>query len=117
MSSIRINMNSPQKILLARSLNKNGVGQTKFTKECAKAFNNYVPYDKGRLKDMMVNLEATKIIYSAPYAKKQYYNNKGMGKQGNSSGGKRGKLWDRRSWIDNGNNIVQTIANFCGGHT
>ena len=114
---VRLIMNPTQKILLARALNKNGAGQAKFTKECAKAFNNYVPYDKGRLKDMMVTLETSKIIYSAPYAKRQFYTNKGMGKQGSSAGGKRGKMWSARSWIDNGDNIIQTVADFCGGHT
>jgi len=74
-----------------------------------------VPYDTGRLKDMMITMEASRITYSAPYAKSQYYNNKGMGKQGESMGGKRGKLWDKRCWITSGDTITRTIANFCGG--
>jgi len=113
---IMIFMDATQKILLKRYLNNNGQAQILFTKECAKFFNGYIPYSTGRLKDMMVTLETNKIIYSAPYAQSQFYNNKGMGKQGNSLGGKRGKMWSNRSWIDNGNTIVQTIANFCGGH-
>ena len=115
-TTVKIVMNPTQKILLARALNKNGAGQVKFTKECAKNFDGYVPYLTGRLKNMMITIETNKIIYSAPYAKKQYYTNKGMGRQGNSLGGKRGKFWDKRSWVDNGNNIIQTIARFCGGH-
>jgi len=114
--SIKINMDPTQKILLKRALNKNGAGQVKFTKECAKNFNNYIPYDTGRLKDMMITIGTDKITYSAPYAKKQFYTNKGMGRQGDSMGGKRGKMWSNRSWIDNGDDIVQTIASFCGGH-
>lgn len=108
-------MNDTQKILLKRHLNKNGEAQVKFTKEVAKEFNNYTPYDTGRLKDMMVELQPSKIIYNAPYAKKQYYTNKGMGKQGENIGGTRGKYWDRRCWIDNGDRIVKSIANFVGG--
>ena len=114
-AKVKVVMDNTQKILLKRYLNKNGKAQVRFTKECAKAFNNYVPFDTGRLKDDMVQLETSRIIYNAPYSRKQYYSNKGLGKQGNQVGGKRGKFWDKRAWVDNGDKIVQTIAEFCGG--
>ena len=84
-------MNNTQKILLKRYLNKNGEAQVKFTKEVAKECNNYIPFNTGRLKDMMVELQPSKIIYNAPYAREQFYNNKGKGKQGLNKGGLRGK--------------------------
>lgn len=108
-------MNDTQKLLLKRYLNKNGEAQVRFTKEVAKEFNNYIPFKTGRLKDMMVELQPSKIIYNAPYARKQFYNNKGNGKQGLSQGGLRGKRWDRRCWADNGDKIVKSIADFVGG--
>lgn len=111
----KLKMDDTQKILLKRHLNKNGEGQVRFTKEVAKECNNYIPFDTGRLKDMMVELQPSKIIYNAPYARQQFYNNKGNGKQGSSLGGLRGKRWDRRCWIDQGDKIVKTIADFCGG--
>ena len=114
-TKVKVVMDNNQKILLKRALNKNGKAQVKFTKECAKAFNNYTPYDTGRLKDDMVQLETSRIIYSAPYARKQYYSNKGLGKQGTQVGGKRGKFWDKRAWADNGDSIVKSIADFVGG--
>lgn len=114
-NNIRVNMNPTAIIMARRKLQRDGEAQVLFTKECAKAFNNYVPFDTGRLKDMMITIETSKITYSAPYAKKQYYTNKGMGKQGESAGGKRGKLWDKRCWIGNGDALVRTIADFCGG--
>ncbi|WP_346962397.1 minor capsid protein [Clostridium sp.] len=114
-TNVKVEINDTQKILLKRHLNKNGQGQIKFTKECAKAMNNYIPFKTGRLKDMMITLSADKITYNAPYAAKNYYLNKGMGKGGESVGGLRGKMWDRRMWIDKGDNIVKTIAEFCGG--
>lgn len=110
-------MNDAQKILLKRYLNANGEAQVKFTQEVAKEFNNYVPLDTGRLKDMTVELQPSKIIYNAPYARKQFYNNKGNGKQGLNQGGLRGKRWDRRCWIDNGDRIVKSIAEFVGGRS
>ena len=114
---VRIKMDKTQKILLKRHLNKNGKAQVKFTKEVAKYSNNYVPFLTGRLKDMSVELKPDKIIYNAPYAKRQYYTNKGMGKQGTSIGGLRGKFWDRRAFIDHGDKIVKSIADFCGGRS
>ncbi|WP_346935311.1 minor capsid protein [Clostridium sp.] len=114
-TNVRVDIDDSQKILLKRYLNKNGRAQVEFTKQVAKHSNNYVPFKTGRLKDMMVTLESDKIIYSAPYAKKQYYTNKGEGREGNSVGGLRGKQWTRRAWIDHGDKIVQSIAEFVGG--
>ena len=116
-TNVRVEMDDTQKILLKRYLNKNGQAQVKFTKEVAKSCNNYVPFKTGRLKDMMVTLGTDKITYNAPYAAKQYYLNKGMGRGGESVGGLRGKRWDRRMWISNGDKIVQSIAEFVGGRS
>lgn len=114
-TNVKVEINPTQQILLKRYLDKNGRAQVQFTKLVARYSNNYIPYRTGRLKDMMVTLESDRIIYSAPYAKKQYYTNKGEGRGGESVGGLRGKRWDRRMWISNGDKIVQSIAEFCGG--
>lgn len=113
-TTVKVNMDSTQKILLKRSLNKNGEAQVFFTKECAKAMNNYVPFDKGRLKDMTVELGNDFVKYNADYAKMQYYKNQGNGKSGTNKGGLRGKLWNRRMWVNKGNEIVKKVANYCG---
>lgn len=113
----RLKLNDTQMILLKRHLNKDGQAQEHFTKECAKWMNNYVPFDTGRLKDMSVELQPDKIIYNTPYARKQFYNNKGNGKQGTATGGLRGKRWDKRCWIDNGDKIVKELAKFVGGRS
>ena len=114
MTKVRIKMDHSQKILLKRGLNKNGKGQVFFTKECAKVFNNFIPFKTGRMKDMMVFIETSKIKYNAPYAEEQYYRNKGNGKQGMNNGGLRGPYWDRRSWAVNGDEVVKKTAKFCG---
>lgn len=74
-----------------------------------------VPYKTGRLKDIMISIETDRIVFNAPYSKKQYYLNEGMGRGGTSQGGLRGKMWDKRMWINNGDKIVKTIAEFVGG--
>lgn len=114
-TNVKIKMDDIGKILLKRSLNKDGKAQEKFTKEIAKYSDNYVPFKTGRLKNMMIEIQTSKIIYKAPYAKKQYYSNKGMGKQGVSLGGLRGKYWDKRMWSDKGNDIIKSVAQFVGG--
>lgn len=116
-TNVRVDIDDSQKILLKRYLNKNGRAQVEFTKQVAKYSNNYVPFKTGRLKDMMVTLERDRIIYSAPYAKRAFYTNKGNGRSGTSSGGLRGKQWTRRMFIDHGDKIVQSIAEFVGGRS
>ena len=56
MATTRLVMQPTQKILLKRKLNRNGAAQVFFTKECAKEFNNYVPFLTGRLKDVMITI-------------------------------------------------------------
>lgn len=114
-TNVRIQMDDTGKILLKRYLNKDGQAQEKFTKEVAKYSDNYVPFQTGRLKNMMIEIKTNKIIYNAPYARKQYYTNKGNGKEGTSLGGLRGKFWDKRMWNDRGNDVVKSIAQFVGG--
>ncbi|APQ71857.1 minor capsid protein [Clostridium botulinum] len=111
-TTVKIQIDKTEKILLKRYLNKNGQAQIKFTQEVAKQCNNYVPFLTGRLKDMSVELKTDKIIYNAPYAAKQYYTNKG-----GNRGALRGKFWDKRMWSDKGDRIVQTVADFAGGRT
>lgn len=115
-TTVRVRMDPTQKILLKRYLNQDGRAQVKFTKECAKFMNAYIPYATGRLKDMMVTINPTNVTYNAPYAAKQYYTNAGNGRQGSSAGGIRGKQWAPRMWTAKGDEIVETIASFVGGH-
>ena len=113
---IKIQINT-QEILRKRGLNKDGSAQILFTKECAKAMNNYVPFLSGRLKDMTVEIGTDFVAYNAPYAAKQYRENAGEGKQGENLGGLRGKLWDKRMWPQQGDHILKTISDFIGGHS
>lgn len=63
---------------------------------------------------MDIELKTDKIIYNAPYAKKQYYSNAGNGIDGTNKGGLRGKRWDKRCWVNKGSEIVERTARFCG---
>ncbi len=77
--NVRIEINSTKDILAKRKLQDDGPAQQLFTKECALCFNNYVPFKSGTLKDLDVKTNVDNIVYYAPYARKQYYENKGNG--------------------------------------
>lgn len=112
---VRIEINSTKDILAKRKLQDGGPAQQLFTKECALCFNNYVPFKSGTLKDLDVKINVDNIVYYAPYARKQYYENKGNGIGGVSRNGRRGKLWDKRAWADHGEEIIDKVASFVGG--
>ena len=112
-TKITVKMDKPKTILTKRKLNKDGKAQVYFTNQCAKYMNNYVPFLTGRLKDEDVEIGTNYVKYNAPYARKQYYTNKGTGKRNLS--GLRGKLWDKKMWTYKGKEILKNLANYVGG--
>lgn len=110
-TSVKLNIDSADKILLKRYLNHNGKAQQFFTHEVRRLSEPYVPHLSGNLKDEAVeNIDS--IEYVKPYARKQYYENSGKNR---SKSLKAGKEWDKRMWADDGKQIVQSVARFCGG--
>ena len=78
---IRMQIDPADKILLKRSLNKNGEGQRFFTHEVRRLSDPYVPKRSGKLKNTAVETK-TSITYNTPYARRQYYEHKGDGLRG-----------------------------------
>lgn len=115
-TKVTINLDPTQKILLKRNLNKDGNAQIKFTNEVARHSDQYIPKLVGTLKNQK-RIRISKIIYTQPYARRQYYENAGKGEEGISKGGLRGKQWDKRMWADRGSGIVESIAKFVGGRS
>lgn len=119
-TNIKLDIDPADKILLKRSLNKNGKGQKFFTHEVRRLSDGYVPFQTGTLKRTAQEL-TDRIEYVQPYARRQYYENQGTGRQGTTKHSKhnykclRGKRWTERCWADRGKEIVQSVANFCGG--
>lgn len=106
MFTVKINLNPTEKILLKRNLNKNGAAQRFFTSEVRRLSDAYVPFDNGPLKNTAVE-SINKITYVQPYARRQYYENKGQGL--------RGKEWTKRCWADRGREITNAVSKFVGG--
>lgn len=115
MFKVKVKINSTEDILKKRHLNTNGLAQRFFTNEVARLANPYVPFKNGALKDKQVEIRVDKIIYKAPYAKKQYNENAGFGKEGINRGGLRGKQWIPRMMNARGKEIVGSVAKFVGG--
>lgn len=65
-----------KKIIEKRGLESGGKVQQKIDSECLRLMDPYIPKDTGALRDSgILNTEigSGKIIYSNPYARKQYY--------------------------------------------
>ena len=106
MAKIRLQIDPVDRILLKRSLNKNGAGQRFFTHKVRRLSDPYVPFLTGVLKNTATE-EVNRITYNTPYARRQYYENPGTGL--------RGPHWTERMWADRGKEIVKVTAAYCGG--
>lgn len=105
---VKINIDSANAILAKRKLGKGGEAQRFAVHEVRRITDDYVPFLNGPLKNTAVENEDS-IEYVQPYARKQYYENKGNGL--------RGKEWDKRAWADRGEEITESVAEFIGGKT
>ena len=73
----------------------------------------YVPMQTGMLKKSGISgtvIGSGEVEYIAPYGRKQYYENAGMGKEGmNRGGGLRGKEWFERMKADHKDEILEGL--------
>ena len=140
-ATIVININNVNDMLRKRGLEPNGRIQQMFTTTCAREMDPYVPMQSGILKNTRA-ITADSITYTMPYARNMYYgivmvdpatgaagfltaegwrSRKGIrkvasGREYNYHGApKRGKLWDRRMWVDKNHKIINDIARAAGG--
>ena len=105
-TKVHLQMDPAERILLKRNLNKNGKGQQFFTHEVRRLSDPYVPFLTGVLKNTATETVGS-ITYNTPYARRQYYENRGTGL--------RGAHWTERMWADRGKEIVKATAAYCGG--
>lgn len=89
--------------------------QTYIDNEVLRKCDPYVPFRTGNLKRSGISgtvKGSGEIVYNAPYAEKQYYENEGKGKQGtNNKKSKakkklRGSYWFKRAMADHGQEIL-----------
>lgn len=101
--------------LKERGLENNGEVQHFIDTQVIKLSEPYTPFDTGYLKNDAPKLGTLigsgKVKYVGPYAKKQYYQNRGL------SAGRRGKLWFERMKIDRKIDILKGAAKIAGGRS
>lgn len=101
-----------------RSLENGGRVQRYIDSTVLRLSDPYVPYLSGQLK--LSGIRGTvigkgEVVYNSPYARRQYYNNRGSGKEGTSRGGLRGRYWFERMKADRLDEILDGAAKIAGG--
>lgn len=94
---MRIRINPTAQILAARGLERGGRVQTYIDNEVVRLSSKYVPMQSGTLKKAIGTVYGSgEVKYNTPYARKNYYENRGRGNEGTSNGGLRGRMWFER---------------------
>lgn len=99
-------------LLSKRGLDSCGLVQRTIDSDILRLTEPYVPFDTGMLKDSGItatDIGSGVIVYDTPYARRQYYENKGNGR--------RGKLWFERMKADHRDEILRHAAEVAGGKT
>lgn len=103
----------PENLLLAkRSLGKGGKAQIFVDSEVLRCCDSYVPLRRGPLKrsGTTATVKGSGMVrYNTPYARLNYYSNKGNGREGMNKGGKRGRLWFERMKPDYKDSILNGV--------
>lgn len=111
---------SAVKLASARGLNTGGKVQKYIDSEVLRLSEPYVPLlTKALIRSGPINtkLGSGEVIYRTPYARRQYYENAGRGKEGMSKGGRRGKMWFERMKANHREQILSGAAKVAGGKT
>ena len=101
-----------------RGLETSGKVQQFVDSEVLRYSDPYVPFLTGDLKrsgTLATTLGSGIVQYNMSYARKNYYFNRGRGKQGTASGGLRGKMWFERMKADHLKEILTGARKIAGG--
>lgn len=108
-----LSFKSVSEIAENHGLNKGGRVQKFIDNEVLRRCDKYTPKQTGKLISSGTKgtvIGSGRIIYTAPYAKPNYYHNAGHGAGGTATGGLRGRLWFERMRKANGAAIVRGAA-------
>lgn len=102
-------------LLRRRNLEKGGAVQKYIDSECIRHMAPYTPFLSGNMQRSASTVIGSGIIkQNTPYARYQYYNNSGHGKQGTAKGGLRGRLWFERMKAAYRNKILEGAKRISG---
>ena len=123
-TTVNININSAQQVLLARHLEHGGQAQQFLCNEIYKMSDLYTPLDSSTLKsNVSLASDGSSITYNSPYARRMWEGkvmagtpleatDKEIKFQGSPM---RGAFWTTRMWADRGDEILRSTAAFVGG--
>lgn len=114
---IKCLFNTTETMLKDRGLNPFGRVQKAVDSEVLRRSDKYIPFLSGALKKSGINgtkIGSGEVVYNAVHAHKNYYENKGLGKQGTASGGLRGRFWFERMKADHLPDIIRTARGTVG---
>lgn len=120
MSGVKITtrINPASQILGERGLDQGGRVQRYVDSEVLRLTDPYVPMLTSALKKSGITgtvIGRGEVIYKAPHARKNYYKNRGRGKQGTQKGGLRGRYFFARAKADHGKEIIAGAKKIAGG--
>lgn len=116
--NINVNFIPLADMLRYRGLETSGKVQQFVDSEVLRLSDPYVPFLSGDLKrsgSLATTLGSGLVQYNMSYARKNYYFNRGKGKQGTASGGLRGKMWFERMKADHLREILAGAKKIAGG--
>lgn len=94
-----IKIKSTAQLLRERGINKGGKVQRFIDSEVIRCMDSFVPLRSGTLKKSAILgtvIGSGRVKYTAPYARRNYYENAGLGNEGTQRGGRRGRKWFER---------------------
>lgn len=115
-----LKLKSQAEILSNHGLQPGGKAQKYIDSEVIRCMDSFVPFMTGFLKRSALLgtvIGYGLIKYTAPYARANYYGNKGKGIQGINNAahkGRRGKLWFKRMKVIYLQHILDGVANVIG---
>ena len=121
---VKLEMDSNEKILAKRYLNKSGKAHRLLAIEIRKKSDPYVPFDNGPLKNSAYVDNRCRIIYPQIYARYHWYGKVMVGRAPKrvtnkdmrySKGTRRGPFWTQRAWKARGKEVLKAVANETGG--
>lgn len=106
---LRLTLKPKEEILRELGLDKSGAVQKAIDEAVIDLCEPYVPFDTGALKESPKTCSSPgTVVYGVPYARRQYYENKG-------DGGLRGARWFDRMKSDRMAEIVERAKEAVGG--
>lgn len=101
---------SPEAILRRRGMGPDHRAQIQLAQSVRTRCDKYVPFDTGRLKNSAALApDGSRITYSAPYARAQYYGDY------RHPDPNRGKYWDRRMLAGEKPGLISDVITVTGG--